>query len=141
MAIAVAFTPSDRKFLAGIVHQVWRACRVYVTVAIERSPGDARPAFDELGKWAVAQRRELNPRTGVAPLLSLPAQRAGRELLDDVETISRRVVELVAALEISPLSADQVEEETLGIIEGVLRWMNLMASQLGITRNLRIHPL
>lgn len=141
MAIAVAFTPSDRKFLAGIVHQVWRACRVYVTVAIERSPGDARPAFDELGKWAVAQRRELNPRTGVAPLLSLPAQRAGRELLDDVETISRRVVELVAALETSPLSADQVEEETLGIIEGVLRWMNLMASQLGITRNLRIHPL
>lgn len=141
MATLTPFTPYDRKFLAGIVHQVWRACQVYVTVAMERGPGDARPALDELAKWAAAQRRDLGPRGGVPHTLSVPALRAGRELLDDVETICRRVMEMVRALEKSPLPEDQVEEQTLGIIEGVLRWTSLMASQLGITRNLRPHML
>jgi len=135
------FTPYDRKFLAGIVHQVWRACQVYVTMTMERGPRDARPALDELAKWAVTQRRELSPRGETPRSLSLPALRAGRELLDDVETISRRVMDMVAALERSPLPDDQVEEQTLSIIEGVLRWTSLMATQLGITRNLRPHML
>jgi hypothetical protein len=62
-------------------------------------------------------------------------------LLTDVETISRRVLQMVAALEKSSLPPDQVEEQTLGMIEGVLRWTSLMASQLGITRHLRPHML
>ncbi len=135
------FTPYDRQFLAGIVHQVWRACQVYVTVVMERGSSPARPALDELAKWAVTQRRELGPRSAVPRTLSLSAQRAGRELLGDVETISRRVVEMIASLEASSLPPDQVEEQTLGIIEGVLRWTSLMASQLGITRSLRPHTL
>ncbi len=135
------FTPYDRKYLAGIVQQVWRACQVYVTVAMERGPHGARPALDELAKWAVAQRRELGPRSSVPYTLSGAALRVGRELLTDVETISRRVLEMVAALEKSSLPADQVEEQTLGMIEGVLRWTSLMASQLGITRHLRPHML
>jgi len=135
------FTPEDRKFLAGIVHQVWRACQVYVTVAMERGPADARPALDELARWAVAQRRELGPRGALPRRLSGQALRAGRELLDDVETVSRRVLEMVGALQKSSLPPDQIEEQALGMIEGVLRWTSLMASQLGITRNLRPHML
>src|SRR5881397_3917013 len=106
-----AFTPSDRKFLAGIVHQVWRACQVYVTVAMERSPDHARPALDELAKWAMARRRELRPQDGGSQSLSLSAQRAGRELLRDVETISQRVLEMISGLEASSLPPDQVEEQ------------------------------
>ncbi len=136
-----AFTPSDRKFLAGIVHQVWRACQVYVTVAMERSPGHARPALDELAKWAVARRRELGSHSDTSRPLSPSAQQAGRALLDDVETISRQVIDMISSLQASPLPPDQVEEQTLGIIEGVLRWTSLMASQLGITGNLRPHTL
>jgi len=136
-----AFTPSDRKFLAGIVHQVWRACQVYVTVAMERSPGHARPALDELAKWAVARRRELGSHNDTSRPLSPSAQQAGRALLDDVETISRQVIDMITSLQASPLPPDQVEEQTLGIIEGVLRWTSLMASQLGITGNLRPHTL
>ena len=136
-----AFTPSDRKFLAAIVHQVWRACQVYVTVAMERSPGHARPALDELAKWAVARRRELGSHNDTSRPLSPSAQQAGRALLDDVETISRQVIDMITSLQASPLPPDQVEEQTLGIIEGVLRWTSLMASQLGITGNLRPHTL
>ncbi|OLC30306.1 MAG: hypothetical protein AUH31_04880 [Armatimonadetes bacterium 13_1_40CM_64_14] len=107
MAPLPPFTPYERKYLAGIVHQVWRACQVYVTVSMERGPSGARPALDELTRWAVAQRRELGPRGGLPDTLSAMALRVGRELLTDVETISRRVVQMVAALEKSSLPADQ----------------------------------
>lgn len=136
-----SFTPYDQRFLAGIVHQVWRACQVYVTLAMERSPGHARPALVELATWAVARRRELGSSDQVSGSLSPAAQQAGRALLRDVETISRRVIVMIGSLQASPLPPDQVEEQTLGIIEGVLRWTSLMASQLGITRSLRPHTL
>src|SRR5437867_11399358 len=86
-----AFTPSDRKFLAGIVHQVWRACPVYVTVAMERSPGHARPALDELAELAVAPRRELGSYNATSRPPSPPAQQARPAPGDDVDTISRPV--------------------------------------------------
>src|SRR5437867_13305895 len=94
-----AFTPSDRKFLAGIVHQVWRACQVYVTVAMERSPGHARPALDELAKWAVARGRELGSHNDTSRPLSPSAPPAGRALLDDVKAISRQVIGMHTFLE------------------------------------------
>src|SRR2546421_726184 len=83
-----SFTPYDRKFLAGIVHQVWRACQVYVTVVMERNPGHARPALDELAKWAVARRRELGPHGGRPHPLSPSAQPAGRALRSDLRPIA-----------------------------------------------------
>src|SRR5207247_2537150 len=98
-----ASTPSDRKFLAGIVHQVWRACQVYVTVAMERSPGHARPALDELAKWAVARRRGVGSHNDTSRPLSPFAQQAGRALLDDVEPIRRQVMHMITALQASPL--------------------------------------
>src|SRR3989454_4025625 len=79
-----AFTPSDRKFLAGIVHQVWRACQGYVTVAMERSPGHARPALGELAKWAVGRRREVGSHNDTSRPPSPSAPQAGRALLGGV---------------------------------------------------------
>jgi hypothetical protein len=134
------FAPGDRRVLADIVRQVWRACQVYVTVAVERGPAAARPALDELARWAAARRRELASRSH-PPSLSRPALRAGQELLDDVEAVSRQVVAMVAALEGASAAPDQVEERVLEIVEGVLRWTGLMASQLGISRHLRPHML
>jgi hypothetical protein len=142
VATGMRFSTYDRRFLAGIVHQVWRSCQVFVTVALERGPREGCTALRDLSKWAVAQRRELSPRSEQGLLtLSLPALRAGRKLLEDVETIGRRVVEMVTELEQAELTDDQVEERMLNIIEGVLRWTSLMASQLGITRNLKPHAL
>lgn len=131
-------TPADRKFLAGLVHQIWRSCQIYVTTVMERGPLEARSALDDLTAWASVQRRSLTPRSPRRPqVVSGAALQVGRELLDDVDTICRRVQEMLTALERSYADSDDAEEEALGIIEGVLHWTNLMATQLGITRNLR----
>src|SRR2546430_17061007 len=45
-----AFTPSDRKFLAGIVHQVWRARPAFASVGLRRSPRPAPPGLAEVPK-------------------------------------------------------------------------------------------
>lgn len=135
-------SPYDRKFLAGIVHQVWRNCQVFVTVAMERGPHEARYALEELGQWAAFQRRHLTPRSTERPrMVTAPALRVGRELLDDVDTICRRTTEMLVALERSPKDADEVEEEALGIIEGILSWTGMIAQQLGITRSLKPRTL
>ncbi len=136
----VPFTSSDRQVLADIVHHVWRACQVYVTVAVERGPAAARPALEELAQWAAARRRELASPSRPAAL-SPPALRAGRELLDDVEAVSRQVLAMVAALDGSSAAPEEVEERMLGIVEGVLRWTGLMASQLGFAHRLRPRTL
>ncbi|MDQ7819020.1 MAG: hypothetical protein QN173_03770 [Armatimonadota bacterium] len=133
MTPQVPFTSEERRVLAGIVRQVWRAFQVYVTVAVERGPASARPALEELARWAAARRRELASR---APALSPAALRAGRDLLDDVESVSRQVLAMVAAASASA-PPEQAEERLLGIVEGVLGWTGLMASQLGLARHLR----
>lgn len=127
-------TPDDRRFLAAIVHQVWRACQAFVTVAVERGPAQARFTMDELGRWAEAQRRLLAQRRTRA--VSTAGLRVGRELLEDVDAISRRMVHITAALARST-SPEKAEEEALALIEGVVSWTSLMASQLGLARHLR----
>ncbi len=129
-------TVHDRRFLASIIHQVWRNCQVFVTVAMERGPKDAAYALEELGDWAAAQRKHLTPRSTQRPrMVTQTALRVGRELLDDVDTICRRTRELLAR--INTADAENAEEEALGVIEGLLGWTGLMASQLGITRSLK----
>lgn len=138
MAQGSVLTPDDRKFLAGLVHQVWRGCQVFVALEMERGPQQAHHVLEELAQWAATQRSRLNPRAVHRPrLVSPPAMRVGRQLLDDVDTICRRISEILGGLERSSLTPEQVEEQALGIIEGVVTWTSLMASQLGITRNLR----
>ncbi|HEV8353267.1 MAG TPA: hypothetical protein VGR24_03605 [bacterium] len=141
MAPRRGLTAHDRRFLAGIIHQVWRNCQVVVTVAMERGPREAAGAVDELSDWAAAQRKNLTARSTQRPrMVTQPALQVGRELLDDVDTICRRVKDLLTRID-TRSDADAVEEETLGVIEGVLGWTGLMASQLGITRNLKPQTL
>lgn len=142
MAAPARLSPHDRRFLASIVHQVWRACQVFVTVAMEQGLQQARAALDDLAEWAAFQRNHLTPRSTQRPkLVTPPALRVGREMLDDVDTICRRALEILDVLEQSALDNDEVEEEALGLIEGILSWTGMMARQLGITRNLRPQTL
>lgn len=104
---------------------------------MERGPADAAYALEELSDWAVAQRRQLSPQSVQRPrMVTQPALRVGRELLDDVEAIAGRTRELLDRIQ-ATTDADEVEEETLSVIEGVLGWTGLMASQLGLTRHLK----
>jgi len=128
-------TPDDRRFLAAIVHQVWRACQAFVTVAVERGPAQARYTLDDLGDWAVSQRRLLGTRRTRA--VTAAGLRVARDLLEDVDAICRRLGYLLGTLDRPSVSPEAAEEEALALIEGVVSWTSLMASQLGITAHLR----
>jgi len=128
-------TPDDRRFLAAIVHQVWRACQTCVTVTVERGPSQARYTLDDLGDWAVSQRRLLGTRRTRA--VTAAGLRVGRDLLEDVDVICRRLAHLLATLDRPSVSREAAEGEALALVEGVVGWTSLMASQLGISRNLR----
>jgi hypothetical protein len=142
VARARGLGPSDKKFLANIIHQVWRTCQVFVAIVMERRPEEACYALGELAKWAVAHRKVLSPRSGRRPrVASPPALRIGRELLDDIDTFCRAAGEMVADLQVSSWDPDEIEEEALGIIEGFLAWTHLMASQLGISSTLKPQTL
>ncbi|MBI3975884.1 MAG: hypothetical protein HY334_05790 [Armatimonadetes bacterium] len=142
MAPANGLGPSDRKLLAGIIHQVWRTCQAFVSILMERGPEEAAGALDDLARWSAARRRALAPRSTRRPRVAAPpAQRIGRELLDDVETFCLAAGAMVARLTSSSLDSAEVEEEALSIVEGFLAWTNLMAAQLGITRSLKPQTL
>lgn len=142
MAQAPGLNAYDKKLLAKIIHQVWRTCQAFVTIVMERGAEEAYDALEELAEWSVAQRKVLSPRSARRPRAgSPPGLRVGRALLDDIDTFCHAIGEMVAGLQESSLDPDEVEEEALGIIEGFLAWTNLMASQLGITRNLKAQTL
>ncbi|MDR5682919.1 MAG: hypothetical protein QN163_02685 [Armatimonadota bacterium] len=129
---------ADKRYLAGIIHQVWRACQGFVTVVMERGPEDAFFVLDELNEWASQQRRRLAARSGRRPVGVTPhGMRVGRELLDDVSAFCVAIGDMVARLQYGPLGPDEVEEECLAIIDGFVAWTNRMATQLGVSRTLR----
>lgn len=130
-----SLTPDDRRFLAAIVHQVWRACQAFVAEAVERGPAGARHTLDDLGEWAASQRRLLASRRTRA--VTAPGLRVAHDLLEDIDAIARRVAHLLTALDRPSVGAERAEEEALVLIEGVVGWTGLMASQLGLTRHLR----
>jgi hypothetical protein len=125
----------DRRFLAAIVHQVWRSCQAFVAVAMEQGPGEARAALDELGVWAAGQHARLSARRSRA--VSALAVRIGREMLEDIQRISRRLGTVMGGLERTAHGDEAAEEEALRLIEGLVTWTSLTASQLGLTRHLR----
>lgn len=130
--------PQDKRFLAGIIHQTWRACQGFVSLVMERSPEDAYFVLDELNEWASQQRRRLAARNARRPAgVSPQGLRVARELLDDISTFCAAIGDMLARLQASPMGPDEVEEECLEIIDGFVAWTNLMASQLGLQRNLR----
>lgn len=133
--------PSDRKLLAGIIHQVWRSCQAFVATLMEHGPEEAAGALEELAEWSVARRRALAPRSRSPQTAAATALSIGRELLDDVETFSHAAGALMARLSASRLDPDEIEEEALSVIEGFLAWTSLMAAQLGITGSLKPQTL
>ena len=128
-------TADDRRFLAAIVHQVWRSCQVFVAMAMEQGPLEARSAIDDLGAWAASQQGLLaTRRTRAVTALGL---RVGRELLEDIQRICRRLGHMLSGLERAKHGDEAAEDEALRLIEGVVTWTSLIATQLGITRHLR----
>lgn len=126
---------NDRRFLATIVHQVWRSCQAFVAVAMERGPGEARATLDDLAVWAASQHGRLGTRRTRA--VSALGVRVGREMLEDIQRIARRLDQMVAGLERSARTAEDAEEEALRLIEGLVTWTSLTGAQLGLTRHLR----
>jgi hypothetical protein len=133
--------PSDRKLLAGIIHQVWRSCQSFVAALMEHGPEEAVAALDHLAEWSATRRRALAPRARHPQAAAPTALRIGRELLDDVETFSHAAGAMMARLTAARLDSDEIEEEALGIVEGFLAWTSLMAAQLGITSSLKPQTL
>lgn len=128
-------TTDDRRFLAAIVHQVWRSCQVFVAVAMERGPREARSAIEDLEAWAASQQDLLATRRTRA--VSAPGLCVGRQMLEDIQRICRRLSPMLAGFERARRGDEAAEEEALRLIEGVVTWTSLIAAQLGITRHLR----
>ncbi|HEV8338218.1 MAG TPA: hypothetical protein VGR25_00990 [bacterium] len=141
MALTRGLGPSDRKLLAGIIHQVWRSCQSFVAALMEHGPEEAAETLDQLAEWSAKRRLALAPRARHAQAAAPMALRIGRELLDDVETFSQAAGAMMARLTSAPLDSDEIEEEALGIVEGFLAWTSLMAAQLGITSSLKPQTL
>ena len=55
MAANRGLLAADKRYLAGVIHQVWRACQGFVSVVMERGPEDAFFVLDELDERAAAQ--------------------------------------------------------------------------------------
>ncbi len=135
------FTTYEKRFLAGLIRQVWRACQGFVAVVVERGPGEAIYALEDLSEWSAAQSARLRAAPNRPRTVGVPARRVATELLLDVRTFCGGIGDLLGNAQQSALDPDEVEDEALAMIEGFLSWTALMASQLGISRNLRPQTL
>jgi hypothetical protein len=134
-------TAEEKRFLAGLIRQVWRASQGFVTLVMERGPGEAVYALEELVEWSSSQSRRLRSRTIRSQVIGLAARRVASELLDDVGTFANGMGDLLGNAQQSDLDPDEVEDEALTMIDGFLAWTTMMAQQLGISRNLRPQTL
>jgi hypothetical protein len=134
------FTTYEKRFLAGMIREVWRACQGFVSVVVERGPGEAIYALEDLAEWAAAQSARLRA-AGRSQTIGTAARRVAVELAKDVRTFCGGIGDLLGNAQQSPLDPDEIEDEALTMIEGFLAWTTLMASQLGISRNLRPQTL
>jgi hypothetical protein len=135
------FTTYERRFLAGMIRQVWRACQGFVAIVVERGPGEAVYALEDLAEWSAAQSKRLHAASGRSQTVGTAARRVAAEMLKDVRTFCAGIGDLLGNAQQSPLDPDEVEDEALTMIEGFLAWTTLMAGQLGISRNLRPQTL
>jgi len=134
-------TAYEKRFLASLIRQVWRACQGFVTLVMERGPGEAVYALEELVEWSVSQSIRLRGRAGRSEVIGLGARRIAAELLEDIGTFGNGIGDLLGNAQQSSLDPDEVEDEALAMIDGFLAWTTLMATQLGISRNLRPQTL
>ena len=135
------FTTYERRFLAGMIRQVWRACQGFVAIVVERGPAEAVYALEDLAEWSAAQSKRLHAASGRSQAVGTAARRVAAEMLKDVRTFCAGIGDLLGNAQQSPLDPDEVEDEALTMIEGFLAWTTLMAGQLGISRNLRPQTL
>jgi len=135
------FTTYERRFLASLIRQVWRACQGFVAVVVERGPGEAIYALENLAEWSTAQRARLRSTAGRSQAVGEPARRVATELLRDVHTFCGGLGDLLGNTQQSALDPDEVEDEALTMVDGFLSWTTLMATQLGISGNLRPRTL
>jgi hypothetical protein len=134
-------TAEEKRFLAGLIRQVWRGCQGFVTLVMERGPGEAVYALDELVEWSAAQSERLRSRSIRFQMVGLGARGIASELLDDVVTFCNGIGDHLGNAQQSELDPDEVEDEALTMIDGFLAWTTMMAQQLGISRNLRPQTL
>lgn len=135
------FTTYEKRFLASLIRQVWRACQGFVAVVVERGPGEAVYALEDLAEWSTAQSTRLRITGSRSRTIGTTARRVAGELLKDVRTFCGGIGDLLGNVQQSKLDPDEVEDEALTMIEGFLAWTTLMASQLGISRVLRPQTL
>lgn len=135
------FTTYEKRFLASLIRQVWRACQGFVAVIVERGPGEAIYTLENLSEWSTAQSARLRTAPAKPRTIGAPARRVAIELLLDVRTFCAGIGDLLGNAQQSTLDPDEVEDEALEMIEGFLSWTALMANQLGISRNLRPQTL
>lgn len=135
------FTTYEKRFLASLIRQVWRACQGFVAVVVERGPGEAVYALEDLAEWSTAQSTRLRITGSRSRTIGTGARRVAGELLKDVRTFCGGIGDLLGNVQQSKLDPDEVEDEALTMIEGFLAWTTLMASQLGISRVLRPQTL
>lgn len=135
------FTTYEKRFLASLIRQVWRACQGFVAVVVERGPGEAVYALEDLAEWSTAQSTRLRITGRRSRTIGTGARRVAGELLKDVRTFCGGIGDLLGNVQQSKLDPDEVEDEALTMIEGFLAWTTLMASQLGISRALRPQTL
>ncbi len=134
-------TVEEKRFLAGLIRQVWRGCQGFVTLVMERGPGEAVYALEELEEWSTSQSKRLRSRSIRFQTVGLATRRIASELLDDVVTFANGIGDLLGNAQQSDLDPDEVEDEALAMVDGFLAWTTMMAQQLGISRNLRPQTL
>ncbi|HLW58425.1 MAG TPA: hypothetical protein VKV57_00710 [bacterium] len=136
-------TTYEKRFLAGLIRQVWRGCQGFVTLVMERGPGEAVYALEDLVEWSAAQSARLRSRSSRAqsPVIGTSARRVASELLEDIGTFCNGIGDLLGHAQQSDLDPDEVEDEALTMVDGFLAWTTMMAAQLGISRNLRPQTL
>ncbi len=135
------FTTYEKRFLASLIRQVWRACQGFVAVVVERGPGEAIYALENLAEWSTAQKARLRSTASRSPAVGDPTRRVATELLRDIHTFCGGLGDLLGNAQQSTLDPDEIEDEALTMIEGFLSWTTLMATQLGISANLRPQTL
>lgn len=135
------FTTHEKRFLASLIRQVWRACQGFVAVVVERGPAEALYALEDLVEWSAAQSARVRAMTGRTSAVGPEARHVAVELLRDVRTFANGIGDQLGDAHQSSLDPDEVEDEALAIIEGFINWTTLMASQLGLSRSLRPHTL
>ena len=106
--------------------------RASTAVVVERGPGEAIYALEDLSEWSAAQSARLRAAPNRPRTVGAPARRVATELLLDVRTFCGGIGDLLGNAQQSALDPDEVEDEALAMIEGFLSWTALMASQLGI---------